>query len=473
MAASESRPSNADEPPRRKAWRPKVKTGCKTCKKRKLKCDEQKPACRRCTLAKIKCDGYDPPPRAWIFEGQSRPKHGNPIPSGSESPTLPLSTDDESVSSQSVESARCHECHESPSRCRCLTDRNVRDRDQKLLRQYLQPNGPYKWAQEQYYFKYFVEVAAAAVSRSGISSSFWSLAFPQMAWSFPATKDALLSSAMMFQNSRDSLIKTRDKLTLSRPGLVYESRSMRSLVDEQPPLEAVLVASSAFWMNSLISGNWDRCLQHAYHVLRLVTGVQDRSKHDLLILRYSEGWAKFCLAYHRTTRGPCPLHPPKQGAGPPDFLACEASCYMPEVYPLEVRIADGLYHLQDVPSALSEYRNILNLRAVRHSQHDRILQLLQKTLNETQFLKDSWSDFGGFGLDAETMRLAEKQIPFTRSPFPSILRDLGNYIEWDQDSKVNFIELELRTRVLIPNFGVSVGRDDPRVIADFMLGILV
>ncbi|KAH8652131.1 hypothetical protein BX600DRAFT_501477 [Xylariales sp. PMI_506] len=36
----------------------KVRTGCLTCKIRKVKCDETKPACSRCTSTGRKCDGY-------------------------------------------------------------------------------------------------------------------------------------------------------------------------------------------------------------------------------------------------------------------------------------------------------------------------------------------------------------------------------------------------------------------------------
>ncbi|KAJ9156283.1 Zn(2)-Cys(6) zinc finger domain protein [Pleurostoma richardsiae] len=37
---------------------PKVKTGCITCKIRKVKCDEARPCCSRCTSTGRKCDGY-------------------------------------------------------------------------------------------------------------------------------------------------------------------------------------------------------------------------------------------------------------------------------------------------------------------------------------------------------------------------------------------------------------------------------
>ncbi|KXJ97235.1 hypothetical protein Micbo1qcDRAFT_229953 [Microdochium bolleyi] len=45
----------------------KVRTGCLTCKIRKVKCDEAKPSCARCTSTGRKCDGYadqEPAPAA-------------------------------------------------------------------------------------------------------------------------------------------------------------------------------------------------------------------------------------------------------------------------------------------------------------------------------------------------------------------------------------------------------------------------
>ncbi|XWW97038.1 hypothetical protein V2A60_005018 [Cordyceps javanica] len=39
--------------------RTKVKTGCKTCRIRKVKCDEDKPSCRKCVSTGRTCDGYE------------------------------------------------------------------------------------------------------------------------------------------------------------------------------------------------------------------------------------------------------------------------------------------------------------------------------------------------------------------------------------------------------------------------------
>ena len=45
----------------------RTRSGCLTCRKRHLKCDETPGWCRRCLTAGIKCDGYSPP-KAWMFK---------------------------------------------------------------------------------------------------------------------------------------------------------------------------------------------------------------------------------------------------------------------------------------------------------------------------------------------------------------------------------------------------------------------
>ncbi|KAL2060072.1 hypothetical protein VTL71DRAFT_9894 [Oculimacula yallundae] len=51
-------PSDKKKTSRGRAGKPKVSTGCKTCKRRKVKCDETKPGCSRCFKFGIDCEGY-------------------------------------------------------------------------------------------------------------------------------------------------------------------------------------------------------------------------------------------------------------------------------------------------------------------------------------------------------------------------------------------------------------------------------
>ncbi|KAH8595583.1 hypothetical protein B0O99DRAFT_622188 [Bisporella sp. PMI_857] len=52
------------KPYRKRQCKLKVRSGCLTCKIRRVKCDEGKPTCNRCTSTGRKCDGYAPKPSA-------------------------------------------------------------------------------------------------------------------------------------------------------------------------------------------------------------------------------------------------------------------------------------------------------------------------------------------------------------------------------------------------------------------------
>jgi hypothetical protein len=61
------KPEKGAPPARKKRYAPKVRTGCITCRKRRVKCDENKPACWKCTNLGYHCDGYEPL-KTWLFE---------------------------------------------------------------------------------------------------------------------------------------------------------------------------------------------------------------------------------------------------------------------------------------------------------------------------------------------------------------------------------------------------------------------
>ncbi|KIW24009.1 uncharacterized protein PV07_09748 [Cladophialophora immunda] len=89
--------------PRIKQLHHKVRSGCTTCKHRRIKCDEHKPSCKRCTRSGRVCLGYNPP-RPWIFEGVEPKKRaatsalesesgGNPDSSSWQDPYLAATID--------------------------------------------------------------------------------------------------------------------------------------------------------------------------------------------------------------------------------------------------------------------------------------------------------------------------------------------------------------------------------------------
>ncbi|EPE29942.1 Zn2/Cys6 DNA-binding protein [Glarea lozoyensis ATCC 20868] len=73
-SSSSFRSSNGDRETTQKkvaSSRRKVKTGCRTCKIRRVKCDEGRPSCNRCFSTGRTCDGYG------IFGGGGKPTSGD------------------------------------------------------------------------------------------------------------------------------------------------------------------------------------------------------------------------------------------------------------------------------------------------------------------------------------------------------------------------------------------------------------
>lgn len=104
---------------RKRPFLTKTRTGCLTCKVRKVrtspsrllhsltrqvKCDEEKPACRRCTSTGRKCDGYAPVPKS----ASTTPPSRHSSPGQAPSPEL-FATDAERRSFSYFETRACHD----------------------------------------------------------------------------------------------------------------------------------------------------------------------------------------------------------------------------------------------------------------------------------------------------------------------------------------------------------------------------
>lgn len=85
--------STVKEKPRKRtrAKAPRVRTGCKTCKIRHLKCDEGKPHCHRCEKDSRVCDGYEviQARKSKARKSEFPPRNHRPSQYGTEKPPWP------------------------------------------------------------------------------------------------------------------------------------------------------------------------------------------------------------------------------------------------------------------------------------------------------------------------------------------------------------------------------------------------
>ncbi|CVL04960.1 uncharacterized protein FMAN_12969 [Fusarium mangiferae] len=71
-----------DESKRCRTKKVKARTGCSTCKRRKVKCDEQLPGCKRCAKIGVECPGYHKPVK-WSVKYERHMVHSSPAASNS------------------------------------------------------------------------------------------------------------------------------------------------------------------------------------------------------------------------------------------------------------------------------------------------------------------------------------------------------------------------------------------------------
>ncbi|KAM7189516.1 hypothetical protein V8F33_009994 [Rhypophila sp. PSN 637] len=81
----------------------RTKTGCLTCRKRRIKCDETHPTCNNCKKSKRECLGYDP-----IFKQQQGPAAIQPAPNSNQQQSSVLQTIVSSTPTPTIPSSVAH-----------------------------------------------------------------------------------------------------------------------------------------------------------------------------------------------------------------------------------------------------------------------------------------------------------------------------------------------------------------------------
>ncbi|KAI1779570.1 hypothetical protein F4818DRAFT_145091 [Hypoxylon cercidicola] len=166
---------------RKRASKPKVRTGCITCKIRRVKCDETKPACTRCTSTGRKCDGYD---------GQAPPRR-------KKQPTEPAVPN--AVTSMTTEPhlAKRHELARHSFAAACRGNSSLR-----VLRPLAADiEGTEQERQFFHQFRRYAE-AGLAMHASSLGPGFWQRLVPQLGYSDPAVRHALIALGASYQSAQ-------------------------------------------------------------------------------------------------------------------------------------------------------------------------------------------------------------------------------------------------------------------------------
>jgi hypothetical protein len=247
-------------PKRRSA--PKARTGCLTCKKRHVKCDESRPTCKRCQKTGLVCAGY-PPVQTWLFEYS-----GITSTSTEKNSDKPVSQPSTAVLADRT-SPKVQQTGIPPS-ADIYYEALFAGRDAEA---------------ELQAFQYFIERTASITAQWPTQGS-WRRILPQAAWSNPVLRDCVVALAYTDQDAvkHASQAAANDaavhipvlKSAEMETRLRYYNRAVHGLLHQYARDSiAMLLASLAFAVFDSLNGRLGQSMIHLQAMSQLVVDVRE------------------------------------------------------------------------------------------------------------------------------------------------------------------------------------------------------
>ncbi|KAF4345020.1 transcription factor [Fusarium beomiforme] len=216
----------------------KVRTGCITCKKRHVKCDEAKPQCRNCVRNNRQCEGY-------VIPDRKRGKGPGQIQWDSKQITraAPLRT-------------QLHLVHDSLD---------------------------FQDAQSVLYFDEFLQVVQSPWIAAGFNSDLWAVTLPQVARTNDIVRHAAIAIGALskwFNKSRydslGALLSLEDEVEQEDPdylnAVAHYCHALK-LQSQQPSIQDAVFLSVLFLCFETLRGNRKAALDHINHGLAMLLAL--------------------------------------------------------------------------------------------------------------------------------------------------------------------------------------------------------
>ena len=252
---------------RKKTFSHKVRSGCTTCKKRHVKCDEGKSTCRRCRMADFDCIYVIP--KTWTFEtgsssGDERAVEANVLPPTSlERPTI--------VNSPSA----------------AMRSNFGTPEEQHSLQFWIHATGPW-----------------LANYTSPENKVFYEKLIPRLAFTLPATKHLMIAVAMMDERLHDptpQILAAR-----SRKIMGHYNGAIKTLTSKAPASLDLAVAPLVAWLLETMINDGAKARMH----LGASENLADRLRQNSVFIEGTEAFdilsknlpsaQKACWGFHET-----------------------------------------------------------------------------------------------------------------------------------------------------------------------------
>ncbi|KIW16880.1 hypothetical protein PV08_04070 [Exophiala spinifera] len=224
---------------RQRKWHPKTRTGCKTCKIRKKKCDEAKPICNRCIKDKFTCDGYDAP-RAWLF---TRPEE--------EDVKFTPASEKNGEASEASSSSQCpadvyapFSDHEVVDTCPVADALSVSV-----------PSSPWTSETDRNFCQYFLLQLAPLLTTTKQWDYFWRSTVPQAAWLDSSINHAMVAVAATYESRKSGIDRT--ELILSR-----SNQAIRAFTASQTSTDLALILCRLLSSIAQCNGDYRTATMH-------------------------------------------------------------------------------------------------------------------------------------------------------------------------------------------------------------------
>ncbi|KAJ4531469.1 hypothetical protein HRR77_009454 [Exophiala dermatitidis] len=220
---------------RKRKWAPKVRSGCKTCKIRRKRCDETKPVCMRCVQGGYKCDGYD--------AASTTPK--------------PRQRDQQPSCSGMAQVSLCTEAAGSSSRNTDLNDMqlSIIGAAHDVGGFLNEPSNPLSTDIDGRYSTFFHRIVVPVLSTTRQWHSFWSMIVPQASWDNHCLHHAMVALAATYEAKTAKI--DRSDLIASRVSLAIRSFSTQPVSPDVALIFCRLLSSMA-----QSTGDWQSAVLH-------------------------------------------------------------------------------------------------------------------------------------------------------------------------------------------------------------------
>ncbi|TGO55143.1 hypothetical protein BCON_0096g00360 [Botryotinia convoluta] len=249
---------------RKKAWRPKSKTGCLTCRIRRVKCGEERPGCLRCMKTGRNCDGYD----------SDRP----------EMSSTPLARRDSEVSSSNT----------SP------IERPIMSPTPSIV---AMPSPVIGWDEEERRsFNFFITKTAPELA-GNFESKFWTSLILQRCHSDPPIRHAVIALGAFNESFKFGDIKLLEAGAIADPkqrfALLQNIKAIRYLTGHlshgghRQSSEVILISCLLFICFEAMQGNYQAAFAHLNSGLKILGDWMEINGQDSLAHSESSGNREF------------------------------------------------------------------------------------------------------------------------------------------------------------------------------------